>query len=456
MDASGFGRGGSCFLASFDLIFLLGLWLKGRYNSLLCTSKLPQAFDSQMSRPITSMRFPGESTWEIWRCNRAGKWELSMKAELNDEASVHAIQTMCLDSSPFWSSTQGDEVPNPDDVSILRWEALGVSDMDGARQSTCWKVLEQPHRELIASMAITPDLANDESLGLSAEQYDISARLLPLPRDGLAIWKELGRIVTAFTRDGKLLHVTLIAAPELNADTALELRDALLALDAHEFLDRLSEVKVWTECEAGFLSALSSTFSSSQVQAEPRPAPMPAADPLKFVPMQVALVRRSQQERKRLVQLATALAAVFVVVFASWFFLLWQQEQKILTDEKALQNLGPQVFSVQEAKQAWVAMEAAVNPDLYPVELYHQIISLLPPSGVRLNEFQIDNDKITVRGEASDTQKGLDFREQLTNSPALSGFDWNIPVPKSLDGTRVQFDAMGIYNPREEVPREGQ
>jgi hypothetical protein len=111
---------------------------------------------------------------------------------------------------------------------------------------------------------------------------------------------------------------------------------------------------------------------------------------------------------------------------------------------------------VQEAKQAWVAMEAAVNPDLYPVELYHQIISLLPPSGVRLNEFQIDNDKITVRGEASDTQKGLDFREQLTNSPALSGFDWNIPVPKSLDGTRVQFDAIGIYNPREEVPREGQ
>jgi len=253
-----------------------------------------------------------------------------------------------------------------------------------------------------------------------------------------------------------LLHVTLIAAPELNADTALELRDALLALDAHEFLDRLSEVKLWTECEAGFLSALSSTFSSSQVQAEPRPAPMPPADPLKFLPMQVALVRRSQQERKRLVQLATALAAVFVVVFASWFFLLWQQEQKILTDEKALQNLGPQVFSVQEAKQAWVAMEAAVNPDLYPVELYHQIISLLPPSGVRLNEFQIDNDKITVRGEASDTQKGLDFREQLTNSPALSGFDWNIPVPKSLDGTRVQFDAMGIYNPREEVPREGQ
>ncbi len=402
------------------------------------------------------MRFPGESTWEVWRCNRAGKWEHSVVADVNDKVSVHAIQAVCIDSSPFWSATQGEEVPDPDDVSILRWEAAGVSDVDGSRQSTCWKVLEQPHRHLIGSMAITADLADDESLGLAAEQYEISARMLPLPQDGIAIWKEFGRFVTAFTREGRLLHVTLLAAPELNADTVLELRDALLALDAHEFLDLLSVIKVWTECEPGFVSALSSTFSSSEVQTEPRPAPVPPSDYLNLVPMQVALVRGEQQRRQRMVQIATALAAVFVVVFASWAFLLWRQEQKILAEEKALQNLGPQVFSVQEAKQAWVAMEAAVNPDLYPVELYHQIIALLPQAGVRLNEFQIDNDKITVRGEASDTQKGLDFREQLTNSPALSRFDWNIPVPKSLDGTRVQFDAVGTYKQTEEVTSEGQ
>jgi hypothetical protein len=402
------------------------------------------------------MRFPGESTWEVWRCNRAGKWEHSVVAEVNDKVSVHAIQSVCIDSSPFWSATQGEEVPEPEDVSILRWEAAGVSDLDSSRQSICWTVLEQPHRHLIGSMAITADLLDDESLALAAEQYEISARMLPLPQDGIAVWKEFGRFVTAFTREGRLLHVSLLAAPELNAEAVLELRDALLALDAHEFLDRLSVVKVWTECEPGFVSALSSTFSSSEVQTEPRPEPVPPATYLNLVPMQVALVRGEQQRRQRMVQIATALAAVFVVVFASWAFLLWRQEQKILAEEKALQNLGPQVFSVQEAKQAWVAMEAAVNPDLYPVELYHQIISLLPPAGVRLNEFQIDNDKITVRGEASDTQKGLDFGEQLTNSPALSRFDWNNPVPKSLDGTRVQFEAVGTYKQLEEVTREGQ
>jgi hypothetical protein len=260
----------------------------------------------------------------------------------------------------------------------------------------------------------------------------------------------------AFTREGQLLHVTLLASPMLDADAVLEIRDGLVALDAHEFLDQINEVKIWTECEPDFVTALSSTLSTSDVQKEPRPAPIVPASFIDLVPMQVALVRGEQQRRQRLVQIATALAAVFVVVFASWAFLLWRQEQKILAEEKALQNLGPQVFSVQEAKQAWMAMEGAVNPDLYPVELYHQIISLLPPSGVRLNEFQIENDTLTVHGEASDTQKGLDFREQLTNSPALSRFEWNIPVPKSLDGTRVQFDAVGTYKQIEEVPGEGQ
>ena len=61
----------------------------------------------------------------------------------------------------------------------------------------------------------------------------------------------------------------------------------------------------------------------------------------------------------------------------------------------------------------------------------------------------------TVRGEASDTEKAFTFRDQLTNSPALSRYDWNFPVPKSLDGTRVQFDAVGTYISGE-VPIEGQ
>lgn len=399
-----------------------------------------------MSRPVTSLRFPGESTWEVWRCNRAGKWELATAASADEKAGVHAIQSLCLDSAPFWSAMQGDEeVADHDEVAALRWEALGVSDADGSRQSAQWTVVEQPHRHLIGSMAISGDMLDHESLALPAEHFDLSARLLPLPTDGIAIWKEMGRHVVAVTRGGELLHLTLLAAPVLDAEAVVELRDVMLSLDAHEFLDRVATVRVWTECDAAFVSGVSSIFDCPDVVKEPRPAPVVPRKWAGLVPMEVAMQRAEARRRMRLVQIGVALAAVFVVVFASWAFLLFQRESSLAAEEKQIRDVAPQVLEVQEAKDAWIAMEQAVSPDLYPMELYHQVVSLLPAAGLKLNEFQIDDTKLTVRGEASDTEKAFNFRDQLTNNPALSRYEWNFPVPKSLDGTRVQFDAVGIY-----------
>ncbi|MBL9132361.1 MAG: hypothetical protein JNG86_14245 [Verrucomicrobiaceae bacterium] len=399
-----------------------------------------------MSRPVTSLRFPGESTWEVWRCNRAGKWEQAAEAGLNEKAGVHGIPALCLDSAPFWSSTQveGAEADH-DEVAALRWEALGVSDAEGARQSAQWTVVEQPHRHLIGSMAISGDMLDNESLALAAENFDLSARMLPLPSDGIAIWKETGRHVMAVTRGGQLLHVTLLAAPVLDAEAVVELRDVMQALDAHEFLDRVGAVRVWTECDASFLSGVSSLFDCTDVAREPRPAPVAPARAAGLVPMEVALQRAEQRRRMRLVQIGVALAAVFVVVFASWAFILYRQESQIAAEEKKIRDVAPQVLEVQEAKDAWIAMEMAVSPDMYPMELYHQIVNMLPPTGIKLNEFQIDDVKLTVRGEASDTEKAFNFRDQLTNNAALSRYEWNFPVPKSVDGTRVQFDAEGAY-----------
>lgn len=407
-----------------------------------------------MSRPITSLRFPGESNWELWRSNRAGKWDCA-PADAAEKVGMHGIQSICVDSSPFWSATQGDAVADHDEVSALRWEALGVSDADGARQSAQWTVVEQPHRQLIGSMAITADMLEHESLAQPSEYFDFSARMLPLPADGIAVWKELGRYVSAITRGGELLHVMTLSSPVLDAEAVTELRDVLVALDAHEFVDRLGTVRVWTECEPSFLSAMSQTFHASDVVQESRPVPVMPLRRVELVPLEVAQQRAAQQRRMRLIQIGTALAAIFVVVFASWALMLYQREMKLAEGESAIRKVAPQVLAVQEAKEAWLAMEPAVSPDIYPMEIYHQIVSLLPDRGIRLNEFQIDDVKLTVSGEASGVAEALDFREKLTTSEVLEKrFEWNFPVPKSVDGTRAQFSAVGTF--KREVAGEGE
>ncbi|MBK8091476.1 MAG: hypothetical protein IPK32_05660 [Verrucomicrobiaceae bacterium] len=395
-----------------------------------------------MSRSITSLRFPGESTWEIWRCNRAGVLELCPGADGAEKVTLHGIQALCVDSSPFWQAAGEAGISaaaaGAADVALLRWEGVGVSDADGSCQSALWMVAEQPHRALMGSAAISADMTEHESLSAKAEQYDISARMLPLPHDGVALWRELGRTVAAFTRAGGLLHVTVLSAPHLDVEAVDELRCVMLALDAQEFLDRMTEVRVWMNCDETFTQELAQALGAQEVRAEPRPAPSMPQKLAALVPMEVAQQRKEQRQRLRMVQIATAVAAVFVIFFSAWAALLFRREARLNAGEAELRTIAPQVLAVSEAQNAWQALEPAVNPDFYPMEVYHQVLSVIKPNGLRLNSFDIEEATVKLTGVVSDNTAFFEFRDALTSNLALARFEWVGKADQNLS-----FDMTG-------------
>ena len=92
-------------------------------------------------------------------------------------------------------------------------------------------------------------------------------------------------------------------------------------------------------------------------------------------------------------------------------------------------------------------MEPAIDPDLYPVELFHQVVSLLPAEGIRLKEFQIDADRLIVSGEATSVNHALMFRDNLKACEPLQRYTWSFPVPRIRDeDSRAEFRAEGILN----------
>jgi len=101
---------------------------------------------------------------------------------------------------------------------------------------------------------------------------------------------------------------------------------------------------------------------------------------------------------------------------------------------------------VTQAQAHWLAMEGAINPDLYPVEVFHQIVSLLPEEGIRLKEFQIENGKIIVSGEATTVQHALGFKGRLAACAALQHHAWNFPQPSIREDNRAEFRAEGTLN----------
>jgi hypothetical protein len=347
-----------------------------------------------------------------------------------------------LISSPFWWL-------NPDEASdeavALRWEGFGLDGGGGACLWTHWPVARKGRQMLVGTLALAEEQP-DYGRGITtAASFEPSALMLPLPADSLMVWKELGRFVVAFTHGERLLHVTLLASRSLDADAAFEMRDLTAALQAHGFLVKPSSVHVWTRCEPDFAPQLACLFENAGVVKEPRPDPRLPREASGLLPTQVAVMRLQKQRRNRQLSLMAVAAMVYLCFFTAWWLRLQWRESRSNQVEQELVATQPEVDSVREAQEHWQAMEGAINPDLYPVELFHQVVSLLPDEGIRLKEFQIEDGRLVVSGEATTVNHALGFKDRLAVCKPLQRYTWDFPVPSIREDNRAEFRAVGTW-----------
>lgn len=390
-----------------------------------------------------TLAFPGEETREFWSCDDAGSWKRVQHANGVD---VTGIEMLCFDSAPFWSLNHAD---SPDEAVALRWEGLGLAGHEGASLWSHWKVATHDRQTLVGTLALVtePPVCN-------AEQHEPSARLLPLPSNGLAVWKELGRFVAAFTRGGELVHACVLTARELDADAAFEARDVCAALMAHGFIQPSEAVHVWTACGTDFAPQLACLFENAAVIKAPRPDPRPPTEASGLLPANVAVMQQARQRRQRQIMMLASAAVLYVFFFSAWWLRLQWRESQLSRAERSLAAVQPQIDRVRDAQARWLEMESAIDPDLYPVELFHQIVSLLPAEGIRLKEFQIEDDRLILSGEATTVNHALGFKDRLAACEPLQRYAWSFPVPTIRDDSRADFRAEGTLNG--EVTHEGQ
>lgn len=383
------------------------------------------------------LSFPGEEAREFWQCQADGS---CLPAETGP-STVVGVESIAFDSAPFWSLSHDE---GADDAVALRWEGFGLEQEPGAHLWTHWVVVRKEKQLLVGTLAFAPDAAAQGREAMAAERFEVSAQLLPLPIDGIAVWRELGRYVAAFTRGAQLLHLTVLAARSLDADAAFEIRDTHAALLAHEHASTVATVRVWTACEADFAPQLACLFESASVLKEKRPDPRLPAHASGLLPAQVAQGRRQQRALHQKMLMMAAAALVYVCFFGAWWMRLHWRESKINTASAQVDAQQPEIETIREAQANWLEMESAIDPDLYPLEIYHQIVSLLPPEGIRLKEFQIDNGKIVIAGEATSVNHALGFKDKLAACQPLQRYAWNFPVPSIREDNRADFRTTGV------------
>ena len=94
--------------------------------------------------------------------------------------------------------------------------------------------------------------------------------------------------------------------------------------------------------------------------------------------------------------------------------------------------------------QRWNAIEPALNPPGYPLEVLYQAARLLPKDGVRLTLFQMNLDKVMLAGEASTLQAAQRFQEDVRKNPELAGYDWTMENPRPLPTGSARFQIDGV------------
>ncbi len=390
----------------------------------------------------STLSFPGEEALEHWSCDETGRWTRDENASFVD---VAGIETLCFESSPFWSLNAIDA----DEAAALRWEGLGLQVQKDSRPWTHWKVAAHDNQTLLGTMALVVEPTLRETA-----RHEPSVCMLPLPADGIAVWKEFGRFVAAFTRGPELVHAAVLTAREPDADAACEVRDLFAALHAHGFLTSPQNIQIWTACGTDFAPQLACLFEDAEVVKAPRPAPRPPAVASRLLPAQVAQARQARRRRHRQIGIFTAAAMLYVLFFGAWWLRLQWRESRCSREEAVLASSQPEVERVRQAQERWLDLEAALDPDLYPVELFHQVVTLLPPEGIRLTEFQIEDDRLVLSGEATTVNHALGFKDRLAACEPLQRYVWNFPVPRILEDSRADFRAEGTLN--EGGPHEAQ
>lgn len=260
------------------------------------------------------------------------------------------------------------------------------------------------------------------------------------------IWKEWGRYVLAIFSEGRPVHSQVLSSkPELGNALAAEVNLSLMGLQGEagltNALPKSIEVAL-DESEGGDLSAFSEAANLPVERVAPSIREQ-VTSRSRLTPSSVIGARRkSRNTVKTLIGLAIGL--MIYVVLGAWF---WNKAKttkaEVVSLERQVEILQPDIERIQLAEQRWQQLEPAFDKDFFPMIQLNRITSALPGSGVVVREFKTNGRSIRLRGQARDVQLANRLVEDLRSIDGFSSYEWSMPNPKVEKNNTATFEIEG-------------
>ncbi|MGI9239280.1 MAG: hypothetical protein ACR2RV_00680 [Verrucomicrobiales bacterium] len=408
----------------------------------------------------TSICFPGEESWELWR-QKSGIFELVETAEFEDgnlvrpfkSATHFAFPIVSAFAVPVWASSDDKAVVNG--VVEMHLEGLGVKPGNPVGQLVDQRVaLRKDGRSLVLATV----LSEGYQLSLpkqSPEHFDVSARFLTLPSNHVTLWRELGRLVLAVTRDDSIVHFQALSAEQIDEEAVREIKCLMLQLATEGVVDEPAGLMLWVQGVEDPIVKLAEEELGMRVMRDLRPSPVLPEKGSKLLPTEVAIQRLSAERRRKIRNIALGLAAVWAAFIGYHFFSYFKAKKKANELARSMQVLRPRAEWIPEFKARYDQVKKAVEVEHFPVELFYLAAAKLPEKGVRFTDFSIEGDSIRIQGEAENSNAANKYGGVIFGADELGAYEWiweKRPAynTKRKDGT-VEFAIFGKIEGSEQL-----
>lgn len=384
---------------------------------------------------------PGAEGWELWKFPLKGDPILDQsfsEKSLDSTANLLlALPSRSVLSMPLWIASQGDAT----ELAELELTSRHLLRKDAEVYTV--PILEKEGRSLVLALAATDDETAHEYLK-KAKSFEIPARLLDPAGADVLVWEEQGGLCFGLYRDDTC--VFFAATGDANPGTAFSgaIARTAMRLKAEGVITRMPAklrlIGEFLEADAASLShALRLDFEIEKRHPAPRlPTLLSNAGP---PTARAALLSRSRL--KRLASLTTLGLAIYAVIL---FFVaadLGWQRFKLHRLNAELKKIESRATKAQELVTEWKRFRFSIDPQTFAIDQLSAVATEIPGEQVRLTQYNYDNGRLAIAGEATDVAQAYEFFERVKKNPLLQDYDWTSRQPQLAGRNKVRFEMEG-------------
>lgn len=396
-----------------------------------------------MSRQsVDSILRPGPEHWELWKVSGSECVGPSLISTAQDLGSPRhlllALPSRSILSAPLWISSAG----NPSELAELELSSRHLLRKGAETHSV--PILNKDGRALVLALASSDD---SEALEFfkKAKSFEFPARLLPSRDTDIIVWRELGSLCFGFFRDDQCVFFASSAEVLPGPAFCGILNRTAMRLHAEGVISRIpAKLRILGPFTNEECTALGHALRIDWHLQETFPAPEIPAEPTNPAPPTARMQIEQRDKFRKATLIAMGVAILYcLVLFSAGADLVFRNIQySQLTSELAA--ISHSATAAQTSVTGWSELRNAVDPETFAIDQLDAVASQIPGEQVRLTQYNYDQGRLVITGEAADVTQAYEFFEKVKKVPMLQDYEWTNAQPQLAGRNKVRFEMEGV------------